>query len=90
MKPGEFSNGFRHGYGTEDDFDDGNRYTGTWVEGKKQGIGILIQIDGSYFEGFFSGGNNLLGNGIALFANGSYYLGEISCMDPSGNGLFCK
>lgn len=63
---------------------------GYWQEGKKHGTGIFIQIDGSYFEGVFSQ-NNLLGNGLALFANGSYYLGEMSTIEaPYGNGMFCE
>lgn len=82
---GEFFNGARHGYGVDDDAISGNKYIGMWQDGKRQGAGILITMDGSYFEGIFSN-NNLSGDGLAIFPNSSYYIGEIQIDGPNGNG----
>lgn len=84
---GEFLNGVKNGYGIEDDAVSGNKYIGMWQDGKQHGAGILITMDGSYFEGIFA--NNILsGDGLAIFPNGSYYIGELSVDGANGNGSF--
>lgn len=82
---GEFLNGSRCGYGIEDDSISGNKYIGMWLEGKRHGAGILITMDGSYFEGIFAN-NNLSGDGLAIFPNNSYYIGELTTSGPNGSG----
>lgn len=82
---GEFVNGVRAGYGVEDDAISGNKYIGMWQDGKRHGAGILITMDGSYFEGIFAN-NNLTGDGLAIFPNNSYFIGEITIAGPNGVG----
>lgn len=82
---GEFVNGARTGYGIEDDAISGNKYLGMWQDGKRHGAGILITMDGSYFEGIFAN-NNLSGDGLAIFPNNSYYIGEVTTVGPNGVG----
>ena len=42
-------------------------------------------MDGSYFEGKFT--NDVLsGDGLAIFTDGKYYIGELTLQGPSGNG----
>lgn len=82
---GEYVNGSRNGYGVEDDSISGNKYIGMWQDGKRQGAGILITMDGSYFEGIFAN-NNLSGDGLAIFPNNSYYIGEVTINGPNGVG----
>lgn len=82
---GEFVNGVRSGYGVEDEAISGNKYIGMWQDGKRHGAGILITMDGSYFEGFFAN-NNLIGDGLAIFPNNSYYIGEVTINGPNGVG----
>lgn len=82
---GDFVNGVRHGYGVEDDAISGNKYIGMWQDGKRMGPGILITMDGSYLEGIFAN-NNLSGDGLAIFPNNSYYIGELTIGGPNGNG----
>lgn len=82
---GEFVNGMRCGYGVEDEAISGNKYIGMWQDGKRQGAGILITMDGSYFEGIFAN-NHLSGDGLAIFPNNSYYIGETTINGPNGIG----
>ena len=82
---GEFVNGLRCGYGVEDEAMTGNKYIGMWQDGKRHGAGILITMDGSYFEGIFAN-NNLSGDGLAIFPNNSYYIGEVTINGPNGVG----
>lgn len=90
LKQGEFSDGLRCGYGIENNFDEGTKYIGYWQDDKKHGPGIFIQPDGSYFEGVFFQ-NNLVGNALALFSNGSYYQGEMASIEaPIRHGMLCN
>lgn len=82
---GEFVNGLRSGYGVEDEAMSGNKYIGMWQDGKRLGAGILITMDGSYFEGIFAN-NNLSGDGLAIFPNNSYYIGDVTINGPNGVG----
>lgn len=42
-------------------------------------------MDGSYFEGKFS--NDVLsGEGLAIFPDGKYYIGDFTLQGPSGHG----
>lgn len=84
---GEFANNVKNGYGIEDDVISGNKYIGMWQDGKRHGAGILITMDGSYFEGIFAN-NHLSGDGLAIFANGSYYIGELNIDGANGVGSF--
>jgi amyotrophic lateral sclerosis 2 protein len=82
---GEFVNGLKNGYGIEDDAMSGNKYIGLWLDGKRNGPGILITMDGTYFEGIFAN-NNLCGDGLAIFPNGNYYIGELAVDGANGVG----
>ena len=54
---------------------DGSVYEGEWVNGKRDGQGVLIQIDGTRYEGMFEN-NQFHGVGCQTFANGDRYTGE--------------
>lgn len=82
---GEFNNNTKNGYGVLDDAINGDKYMGMFVDNKKCGFGILITMDGSYFEGTFS--NDFLGGfGIAFLQNGSYFEGDLTLFGPNGKG----
>lgn len=55
-------------------------------DGHRSGHGFCITADGTYFEGNFVDNESLSGNSIAYFANGSYYVGELSIRGPNGRG----
>lgn len=81
---GEFMNGSPCGYGVDDS--ESGKYMGNFVDGHRNGHGICITADGTYFEGNFIENELLNGSSVAYFANGSYYVGDLSIRGPNGRG----
>ncbi|CAD8097979.1 unnamed protein product [Paramecium sonneborni] len=80
-------NKVRHGFGTyiyENSF---FTYEGQWVNGVKEGQGILKMKDGSYYQGNFEQGE-IQGHGEFHYANGSMYVGEFHQGEKNGQGVF--
>lgn len=50
---GEWFNGVKQGYGVMDDIGKGEKYLGTWSDNKKNGCGLIVTLDGIYYEGLF-------------------------------------
>ena len=86
---GDFLNGKRHGQG-EEIYLNGKRFTGTWHEGEKKGIGHGKEIyaDRSTFEGEFMDGQKH--NGTRLYPDGSYYVGGWKDNKQYGTGRAYK
>jgi amyotrophic lateral sclerosis 2 protein len=60
---GEWSLGFRNGYGVLDDIVAGEKYMGMWCNDMKSGSGCVVTLDGVYYEGTFSHGK-MTGRGL--------------------------
>jgi len=66
-------------------FNDGNVYTGNWVDNIMQGKGQYRTPEGRVYEGFFVRG--MFGSdGRLLYPTGEYYEGQVSRMSPHGSG----
>lgn len=85
---GEFRGGRRWGYGVLDDAVAGDKYMGTFVDDRRSGAGVLMTMEGGYFEGVFVE-DRLNGEGVAVLAGdggGAWYEGEMTAWGPSGRG----
>ena len=51
---GEWSNDKKNGYGVYDDILKGEKYLGQWLDSNRHGSGIIVTLDGMYFEGNFN------------------------------------
>ncbi|XP_012274645.1 alsin [Orussus abietinus] len=80
---GEWVAGMKQGYGVMDDIMTGEKYLGSWSNDMKHGCGLIVTLDGIYYEGIFMQ-NVLTGYGIMVFENGSYYEGGFKSA-----GVFC-
>ena len=83
---GEIKEGKRHGkgvmlYGPIG----GKKYNGTWVDGKRDGYGILTNGDTLVYEGTWVNDDERLGKGQIDFNNGKF-TGNIKDSKPEGNG----
>lgn len=67
---GEWVSGMRQGYGVMDDIGKGEKYLGNWSDNKKHGCGLIVTLDGIYYEGLFT--QDVLTVGI------NYYLKKIT------------
>lgn len=68
-------------------FKNGARYTGYYVEGKKNGDGVFLYPDGSKYEGSWI--NDLRsGLGIYTYPNGDTYDGEWAQGSRHGHGVY--
>lgn len=72
---GEWFGDKKQGYGVMDDIMKGEKYMGTWNEDLRHGKGIVVTLDGMYFEGNFDK-DNLIGFGLMLTYDNSCYEGE--------------
>ncbi|XP_041374852.1 alsin-like isoform X2 [Gigantopelta aegis] len=72
---GEWLQDKRHGYGVQDDILKGEKYMGMWQDDCCHGKGIVVTLDGMYFEGNFVH-NKLSGSGLMLTDDNSCYEGE--------------
>jgi amyotrophic lateral sclerosis 2 protein len=83
---GEFLNNLKSGYGVLDYRLNAEKYMGMFLLGKKNGAGFLVK-EGDYFEGVFV--NDILAeHGLAIFQNGSYFIGDLTLYGPKGRGTF--
>ncbi|XP_066901299.1 alsin [Halyomorpha halys] len=73
---GEWLLGQRHGYGVLSTIATGEKYLGCWSGNMKSGSGLIVTIDGIYYEGTFSQ-DVLTGHGIMVFEDGTHYEGEL-------------
>ncbi|XP_076043188.1 alsin-like isoform X2 [Oratosquilla oratoria] len=84
---GEWSNGSRHGYGVLDDIAQGEKFLGMWQNNQRQGPGMVVTMNGVYYEGTFSQ-NKLSGFGLMMFEDGTHYEGELGSGGTfSGKGV---
>ncbi|ESO94409.1 hypothetical protein LOTGIDRAFT_145057, partial [Lottia gigantea] len=72
---GEWVEDKRHGYGVQDDILKGEKYMGMWQDDYCNGKGVVVTLDGMYFEGNFVYGK-LTGFGLMLTDDNSCYEGE--------------
>lgn len=71
---GHWNNGLKHGKGTQSSPE--VIFTGEWVDGKVQGFGKLILIDGSYsYEGHFEN-DKPHGEGTVTYPTGHKLIGR--------------
>lgn len=84
---GEWQNGVKHGYGVMDDIGKGQKYLGNWSDNKKNGCGLIVTLDGIYYEGLFMQ-DVLTGHGVMVFEDGTHYEGEFRSAGVfSGKGV---
>ncbi|XP_047544679.1 alsin [Vanessa atalanta] len=84
---GEWVVGVRHGYGVMDDIGKGEKYLGNWSDNKKHGCGLIVTLDGIYYEGLFTQ-DILTGHGVMVFEDGTHYEGEFRSAGVfSGKGV---
>ncbi|XP_013133821.1 PREDICTED: uncharacterized protein LOC106099733 [Papilio polytes] len=84
---GEWVNGVRQGYGVMDDISKGEKYLGNWSDNKKHGCGLIVTLDGIYYEGLFTQ-DVLTGHGVMVFEDGTHYEGEFRAAGVfSGKGV---
>ncbi|XP_066983934.1 alsin isoform X4 [Macrobrachium rosenbergii] len=73
---GEWSNGTKHGYGVLDEIAQGEKYLGMWQNNNRHGPGMVVTMNGVYYEGNFYQ-NKLTGYGLMMFEDKTYYEGEL-------------
>ncbi|XP_045511220.1 alsin [Colias croceus] len=84
---GEWVAGVRQGYGVMDDIGKGEKYLGNWSDNKKHGCGLIVTLDGIYYEGLFTQ-DVLTGHGVMVFEDGTHYEGEFRSAGVfSGKGV---
>ncbi|XP_014217091.1 alsin [Copidosoma floridanum] len=89
---GEWSLGMKQGYGVMDDIKTGEKYMGSWNNNMKHGSGLIITLDGIYYEGTFVQ-DIFMGHGIMVFEDGTHYEGEFKSVGVfGGKGIltFCN
>uniref|UniRef100_K1R9I4 Alsin n=1 Tax=Magallana gigas TaxID=29159 RepID=K1R9I4_MAGGI len=74
---GEWVSDKKHGYGIMDDVMKGEKYMGMWQDDVRQGSGIVVTLDGMYFEGNFTN-DKLTGFGLMMTYDNSCYEGEFA------------
>ncbi|BFZ21760.1 hypothetical protein BsWGS_24799 [Bradybaena similaris] len=72
---GEWLNNLKEGYGVQDDILKGEKYMGMWVHDHRQGSGVLVTLDGMYFEGNFVQ-SKLVGFGLMISDDNTLYEGD--------------
>lgn len=72
---GEWNNNMKDGYGVQDDILKGEKYMGMWVDDQRHGNGVLVTLDGMYFEGNFVQ-NKLQGFGLMISDDNTMYEGD--------------
>ncbi|XP_020708134.2 alsin isoform X2 [Athalia rosae] len=72
---GEWVAGLKQGYGVMDDITTGEKYLGSWSNNMKHGCGLIVTLDGIYYEGVFMQ-DILTGHGVMIFEDGTHYEGE--------------
>ena len=67
-------------------YSNGPRYEGNWVDGQRQGKGVLYQTDGSVLSGVWEAGEMV--SCVCRNADGSRYEGEIRNQKFEGEGTY--
>ncbi|KAK3916569.1 Alsin [Frankliniella fusca] len=83
---GEWANGVKQGYGVMDNIITGEKYLGCWSNNMKHGCGLIVTLDGIYYEGVFMQ-DTLTGHGVMVFEDGTHYEGEFKsagCFNGKG------
>ncbi|XP_066262072.1 alsin [Euwallacea similis] len=78
---GEWDCGKKSGYGVMDDIATGKKYLGHWSDCKRQGSGLIVTTEGTYYEGNFHN-DSLSGHGVMVLDDGTHYEGDFK-----GTGL---
>ncbi|KAK7078631.1 agglutinin-like protein 2 [Halocaridina rubra] len=73
---GEWNVGTKHGYGVLDEIVKGEKYLGMWQNNNRHGPGMVVTMNGVYYEGNFYQ-NKLTGYGLMMFEDKTYYEGEL-------------
>ncbi|UYV83608.1 NPEPPS [Cordylochernes scorpioides] len=73
---GEWNNNRRQGYGVLDNIRSGEKYMGMWHEDARHGTGMVVTIDGVYYEGNFYL-DKLSGHGVMIFEDNTCFEGEL-------------
>ncbi|XP_070570494.1 LOW QUALITY PROTEIN: alsin-like [Ptychodera flava] len=81
---GEWNSDKRCGYGVMDDINRGEKYMGMWHDDYRHGNGLVVTLDGVYYEGTFTH-NKLSGVGLLITEDGTSYEGELAT-GPTLNG----
>ena len=68
-------------------FAGGDKYTGAWQDGKKEGEGELQYANGDVFTGAWHG-DMASGHGVLSYASGNRYTGAWSDNKRHGTGMF--
>ncbi|GLH04955.1 Alsin homolog [Gryllus bimaculatus] len=75
---GEWVAGVKQGYGVMDDIVTGEKYLGCWSNNMKHGCGLIVTLDGIYYEGVFM---------QDVLTDGTHYEGEFRSVGVfSGKG----
>ncbi|KAL7292949.1 hypothetical protein TKK_0013401 [Trichogramma kaykai] len=80
---GEWSCGVKQGYGVMDDIKTGEKYLGSWYNNTKHGNGLIVTLDGIYYEGAFIQ-DVFQGHGIMVLEDGMHYEGEFKSVGIFG------
>mmetsp|Transcript_71714 Transcript_71714/g.226586 ORF Transcript_71714/g.226586 Transcript_71714/m.226586 type:complete len:678 (-) Transcript_71714:106-2139(-) len=83
---GQVTGGKRHGHGKLSFADSGAFYEGEWVNGVRQGKGILEYSPGVFYDGEWQD-DMMQGHGTFTYANGNTYKGEWKGDKKSGRGV---
>ena len=68
-------------------YDNGDKYSGNWVNGKQDGRGTYTWAGGDKYEGDWKNGNRT-GQGTYTWANGDKYEGDWKNSERTGKGAF--
>lgn len=68
-------------------YDNGDRYEGTWANGKMEGKGIMIYMNGKEYIGDWVAGQ-MEGKGVHIWSDGKLYDGQWVAGKPHGKGMF--
>ncbi|XP_014681140.1 PREDICTED: alsin-like isoform X2 [Priapulus caudatus] len=74
---GEWLANKKHGYGILDNIIKAEKYMGMWKDDLRQGPGLVVTLDGIYYEGTFTS-DKLTGFGLMMFDDNTSYEGEFS------------
>ncbi|KAL1123935.1 hypothetical protein AAG570_001705, partial [Ranatra chinensis] len=89
---GEWVGGLKQGYGIINNIGTGEKYLGCWSNNMKNGSGLIVTLDGIYYEGSFVQ-DVLTGHGVMMFEDGSHYEGELreaGVFSGKGTLTFCS
>ncbi|XP_011499590.1 PREDICTED: alsin [Ceratosolen solmsi marchali] len=80
---GEWFCGVKQGYGVMDDIKTGEKYLGSWNNNMKHGSGLIVTLDGIYYEGMFVQ-DVFTGHGIMVLEDGTHYEGDFKSVGVFG------